>query len=376
MFDPSITRTSPAGSCLLKALQPIAGKWPMHLFIQETDLPPDTPLVKRTKIRLPPKPVFARAILFTLFSTCAYVFSRRTGSSLKISTEGEFPFCDLCYAHFCHRYFLSRHRDAIGGRWLRRTARIFTHAWGAFTERIAFRSARTIVVPSQGLARELESVYPAIVAGKIRLIANPVDTERFARPADFSTAPLREELHIPHDAFVLSFCALGNFERKGLRLVLEALARLHDTAVHLIIVGGTESEIREFATFAEGLALSGRVHFVGLQSDVRPYLWCSDAFVFPSVYEGFALVCLQAAAAGLPLIVTAVNGIEEFMDNGTNGWIVERTRASVEAAIRDAVLSPSRAIGMGRAAQERVQEYRQEIFQARWLELLSTEAGS
>ncbi len=187
----------------------------MHLYVQETDLP-DSQLIEKTRIPLPRRPVFLRAILYTLLATCRYLLSRRRKPGLKISTEGAFPFCDLCYAHFCHRFFLSHHKASIGGGWFRRRARLLTHAWGAFTERIAFRSAATIVVPSHGIAQEIESIYAATVRGKLHVIANPVDTERFSRPPDFPFEALRERLAIPQDSFVLSFCALGNFERKGL----------------------------------------------------------------------------------------------------------------------------------------------------------------
>lgn len=340
----------------------------MHLFINRTDLP-DGALIRKTTIPLPEGPVFARAILYTLFSTGAYALSRRSKPGLRISTEGAFPFCDVCHSQYCHRIFLSRHRSSIAGTSLRRGARILTHCWGALCENLAFRWAKTIVVPSRGIAREIESAYPRLVRGKIRVIPNPVDADSFSRPLDFQAAAVHEKLGIPPDAFVLSFCALGNFERKGLRFVLEALAGLRN--VRLLVIGGSPSEVSEYRGLADRLGVSNSVFFAGLQSDIRPYLWSSRVFVFPSVYEGFALACLQAAAAELPLITTSINGVEEFIVDGVNGWIIERTSASVRAAIEKAALSPGQLPAMGRAARQGVQIYRQERFQARWLELLT-----
>ncbi|MBV9764616.1 MAG: glycosyltransferase family 4 protein, partial [Acidobacteriaceae bacterium] len=369
VFDQNITNTSPAGSCLLRMLEPIAGKCPIHLFVNRTDLP-DTKLLRKTKIPLPKRPVFARAVLFTLFSMCAYAVCGRKKSAIRISTEGAFPFCQIAQAQYCHRFFLSRHASAIAGNWIRRAARILTHSWGAWTERVAFRSARKIVVPSRGLARELESVYPALVREKITVIPSPVDTAAFLRPSDFSGALWREQLGIPENAFVLSFCALGNFERKGLGIVLEALASLRDLSVHLVVIGGTRSEIREYEKVRDRLGISSSVHFAGFQKDIRPYFWSSDAYVFPSIYETFCLACFQAAAAGLPLITTSFSGIEEFIVDGVNGWIVERTSESVAAGIREAALNPERTAAMGRTAQSDVQAYKVDRFQARWMELL------
>ncbi len=97
------------------------------------------------------------------------------------------------------------------------------------------------------------------------------------------------------------------------------------------------------------------------------------AFVFPSVYETFPLVCLQAAAAGLPLITTRLYGVEEFMLDGATGWIVERSSCSIGSAIRSAASDRQRTAQMGREARERVEMYSNDRFRARWSALLEEE---
>jgi glycosyltransferase involved in cell wall biosynthesis len=294
-------------------------------------------------------------MFFTLFSCFAFWLSGLR-PSFSISTEGTFPFCNLCYAHFCHRVFLRNHRNKIGGGALRRTARILNHTWASFTERIAFRFAKTIVTPSQGLARELTTAYPKLVSGKIRVIPNPVDI-----------GPLPGICRSVDDTLRLSFCALGNFERKGLRLILEALALIPDINVHLTVIGGTAGEIRDY----ERPAPANRIRFVGFQSDVRPYLWASDAFVFPSAYEVFPLVCLQAAA-GLPLLVTRLYGVEEFMRDGETGWVIERTAESIAAAIVQAASDRPRLRAMGLQARKQVEPYSETEFRRCWRELIES----
>ena len=353
IFDQNIVRTSPAGSCVQRIVQELAGDIPLHLFSNRTEIVASD-RVRRRRIPLPPGPVFLRSGLFTLFSSIAYWLGgpRR---SFSISTEGTFPFCDVCYAHFCHRVYLREHRAAIGGRRLRRMARILNHAWAAVMERIAFRAAKIIVVPSEGLAREIRSKYRGLVDGKIRVIPNPVEMPSLPCGRGSVGNTLR-----------LSFCALGNFERKGLRLILEALARVPDLDLQLTVVGGTPAEIFEYRV------ADVRVRFVGFQEDVRPYLAASDAFVFPSAYEVFPLVCLQAAAAGLPLLVTRLYGVEEFMRDGETGWIVERTAESIAAAITWGAADRERLRAMGRTARERVMTYNEAAFRRRWRSLIES----
>jgi glycosyltransferase involved in cell wall biosynthesis len=373
VFDPFIVRTNPIGSCTLTMLEALLGKWPIHAFANQTDLPP-APLLKQTRLPLPERPELLRRLLFPLLATCTYLpHSRRR--TIRIATELALPFSQISQTQFCHRYFLRHHRDAIATTWARRLARTLTHVWLSLLEPIAFRYAKRIVVPSNGTARELASTYPAITQGKICVIPNPVDTQWFQREPGFSSAAVYRRFSIPDAAFVLSFCALGGFTRKGLHIVLTALGKLRDLKIHLLVIGGRGGEIREFLAIAKRLRIAENVHFAGFQQDTRPYLWSSHAFIFPSAYETFSLACFQAAAAGLPLIATRFNGLEDFLIHGVNGWFVERNVQSVAAAIGEAAAHPENTLFLGRTAQQQVQAYRSEIFRSRWLAFLDREFG-
>lgn len=340
-------------------------------MVNASDLAP-APLLTQTRIPLPRGPDVLRRLLFPILATFAHLRHDRA-PGVRIATESAFPFPQISQTPFCHRYFLRHHRDAIATTWPRRVSRMLTHCWLAFLEPIAFRRARRIVVSSQGTARELESTYPALTRGKIYVIPNPVDTEYFRRDSGFGAHAIYDDLGIKNPTLILSFGALGGFTRKGLPLVLDALAEIRNPTIHLIVIGGQPSEIREFASVAKRLKLDHSVHFIGLQSDFRPYLWSSDAFILPSAYESLPLVCLQAAAAGLPLISTRINGVEDFLVDGVNGWMVERTAADVASAIRAAAADPARCREMGQAAQALAQSYDTAHFQSRWLELLRDE---
>jgi glycosyltransferase involved in cell wall biosynthesis len=104
-------------------------------------------------------------------------------------------------------------------------------------------------------------------------------------------------------------------ERKGLVLVMETMNGIARSDVKLLVVGGEASSVRDYTRRAVALGIGGQVVFVGRQTQVRPFLWLADAFVFPTAYEAFSLSILEATAAGLPLIVTRVHCVEDFASN-------------------------------------------------------------
>jgi glycosyltransferase involved in cell wall biosynthesis len=200
-------------------------------------------------------------------------------------------------------------------------------------ENFTYPRARQVVVPSQGLARELRAEYPYI-QDKLTVLPNPINLARLQKPAEFDRQAFRHSLGIDENDLVGLFVALGQFERKGLPLVMQALATAGMEPFKLIVVGGEADLIARYREQAEKLSLGSRVKFVGMQSDVRPYLWGSDFFVFPSLYETFSLVTYEAAAAGLPIVVSQLHGVEDLLVDGDNGFLIETTVAGVRDGLQ------------------------------------------
>jgi UDP-glucose:(heptosyl)LPS alpha-1,3-glucosyltransferase len=76
------------------------------------------------------------------------------------------------------------------------------------------------------------------------------------------------------------------------------------------------------------------VHFCGFSAEIERYYAAADIFVYPSHYEAFSLVTLEAAAAGLPLITTRINGSEELVREGENGFFVQPDADDIAAKLR------------------------------------------
>lgn len=163
------------------------------------------------------------------------------------------------------------------------------------------------------------------------------------------------------------FIALGHFERKGLPLVIAAMQDLKNPALKLLIVGGEADLMRTYQNRVNAVGLDSQVRFFGMQTDIRSYLWVSDVFIFPSAYETFSLVSFQAAAAGLPIIVPRIYGLEEFAKDGINSIIIQADHQAVREGIaRFMALSVVDRQEMGRRAQEDVRRFSADNFDAAW----------
>jgi glycosyltransferase involved in cell wall biosynthesis len=93
----------------------------------------------------------------------------------------------------------------------------------------------------------------------------------------------------------------------------------------------------------------------------------ADVFVFPSLFEGFALVILEAMAAGLPVITTPNTAGPDLIENGKEGLIVPAGDAKALRAAMDSLrYDPERARVMGRAAHEKAKEFTWEKYGERW----------
>src|SRR4029077_20340556 len=121
---------------------------------------------------------------------------------------------------------------------------------------------------------------------------------------------------------------------------------------------------RPLRELVDSLRPAGAVHWLGLSKDVGLLYELADAFVLPPSYETFSLVTFEAAASGLPILVTPVNGVRELIDDGRNGFMI--TREPHDIARRLGQLAPDLALRarLGQAA-------RQSTLQFGWARMVS-----
>lgn len=152
-------------------------------------------------------------------------------------------------------------------------------------------------------------------AEKLEVVVNSVDVERF-RPDAAAREEARAELGLAAEDFL--WLAVGRLEpQKDYPNLLQALARLAAREASpgrwQVAVAGQGPLAAELAAESARLGLGGRLRFLGLRRDVPRLLAAADAFVLPSAWEGTPLALLEALAAGLPAVATAVGGNAEVL---------------------------------------------------------------
>ena len=211
-----------------------------------------------------------------------------------------------------HAAWLER-RAALEPRW-KRWMRIFNrkHPEQLALERELFRPQSTgaIIANSQMVKTEIVRHF-AYPAERIHVVPNGVPA--FTIPPD-ARAEVRRELGLDPFDYVALFVGSG-WERKGLRFAIEAMNAANLSGPKLLVAGRGD---------AQSMPRSSRVRLLGPRRDVPRLLAAADVFILPTIYDPFSNACLEALAAGLPVITTRGNGFAEIIEHGVEGEVIER----------------------------------------------------
>jgi glycosyltransferase involved in cell wall biosynthesis len=251
---------------------------------------------------------------------------------------------DVVHAHLFHALVLTaslrrgRHRS------------VATHHHGRYAEfagrpglvrldRWAGRRFDRVVAVSGAVERLLRGAY-GYPASKVARIPNgwagrPREREgRPARPTVVSVANLRRQ--------------------KGHGVLLEAFASVREAVpdARLVLVG--EGELGPaLRARARELGLDGHVEFAGAVLDVWPFLADADVFALASYFEPLGITALEGMAAGLPVVATAVDGLEEVVTPGVTGRLVPvADPAALAHELIELLRDENLRVAMGAAGRE------------------------
>jgi glycosyltransferase involved in cell wall biosynthesis len=146
---------------------------------------------------------------------------------------------------------------------------------------------------------------------------------------------------------------------KGQRMFLEALMSLLSAypRLKLVVAGGSDFEDPAEEAAVKALAAQAPEHVTvtGAMVDSREFLDAMEVLVVPSLWEEpFGLVAVEGMARSLPVVVTRSGGLQEIVEQGVTGFVVEKKAQALRDAVGTLVNDPILRARMGKAGRQRV----------------------
>src|SRR5262249_45368506 len=205
-------------------------------------------------------------------------------------------------------------------------------------DRWSLPRANRVITVSEAFAAQLQRM--GVKPERLRVVHNSVRAEEF-RGASIQAGRISPGI-MPGERVIL---AVGRLSReKGHAVLIRAFSGLlrhdHRLRAKLVLVGDGP-ERRRLQRAAVSFGVEDCVVFTGQVGDVRPYYKAADVLVLPSYTEGSPNVLLEAMAAGLPVVATAVGGVPEIVTDGESALLTppgdsQRMAAAMSALLNDA----------------------------------------
>jgi UDP-glucose:(heptosyl)LPS alpha-1,3-glucosyltransferase len=213
-----------------------------------------------------------------------------------------------------HRAWLDR-RAAMEGPF-QRLSRVLNRKHSAILalEKSLFAEggAGRVIANSKMVQEEIVRCY-GFPAEKIEVVPNGVPVSAFRRD-DESRARTRETLGLKNEDIAVLLAGSG-WERKGLRFAIDAIEK-GGKQLRLLVAGrGSQRKFK-----------SAQVQFLDVVQDMPALYGAADIFLLPTIYDPFSNACLEALAAGLPVVTTRANGFSEIMETGVHGTVLDDPR--------------------------------------------------
>lgn len=222
--------------------------------------------------------------------------------------------------------------DGVHAAWLERRAR-YEPFWRPLLRRfngkhrdlleleqaLFARGGTSLVIANSEMVKaEIRARFP-VPAERIQIIRNGVPSP-VCPPGERDRQ--RQALGLDPFDFVVLFAGSG-WQRKGLRYAIEAINQARLSNPVLLVAGRGQRST---------MPASKRVRYLGPVPAMAPLLAAADLFVLPSLYEPFSNACLEALAAGLPVLTSAANGFSEILTHGIDGEVLPEPSDSAALA--------------------------------------------
>ena len=222
-------------------------------------------------------------------------------------------------------------------------------------QRYGLDRVKAVVAISRQIEQSL--IAGGVSANNVRTVYSGIDLSE--RPLTQDGPAIRRMIGVSNESVLLGTIA-NLFPRKGYEVMLRALPSIARAvpSVQYVIVGSDDHHYADrLKGLAQELKIADRVHIVGFQDPVQPFLASLDLYVHPALMEGFGIAVVEAMAMGKAVVATTTGGLPEVVAQGETGLLVPPGDAESLASTVVSLLSDGvRREQMGRNGKARAQE--------------------
>jgi UDP-glucose:(heptosyl)LPS alpha-1,3-glucosyltransferase len=213
-------------------------------------------------------------------------------------------------------------------------------------EKRTFKNAKVIIANSELVKDQILEYYPEVLKEKIHIVYNGVPIPENV-DKNKAKKSLAQEFNIDSNLPIILFVGSG-FERKGGKEFLRIVSKLKNP-FHAFVVG-KEKRMKSYRELAAKLEITDNVSFTGPRKDVERFYGAADIFLFPTHYEPFSNVMLEAMSYGNIAFTTNQNGAAEILPHA---WVMEAPNDISVAREIDRLITDAKALheGQKRARQ-------------------------
>jgi len=330
----------------------------VHVFTSEWDN-----LDKRVVIQKIPKITnifFIQEMIFLIITSIILKFYK---FDVTLSQATRYFSPDVCEMQFVYKRWSEERKSSKNvGKDLKLKFRELRlrgqDIFSPFMEGFNLRNCKQIIAISDIVKKEIENLYK-ISPDKINIVHSGANLEFFNPKKKKYRNQIFKRHGIDQKNILLIF--VGNpFDRKGLEYVIRALPKVKNKKTNLLVIGRKDvSDMPFYQKLSEELNIAKKIKFIGLTPEVDKYLASSDMFLFPTLYEPFGLVILEAMSSGIPVITSKAAGAAELIENMKDGIILKNTKDYNEIAqkINYLLEDKERMKEMGKRARMRAEKY-------------------
>lgn len=245
---------------------------------------------------------------FALFSAMWIWINKKEIELIVVNGFITYAKSDINCIHFVHSAWVkSKYHPYHERKNLKGIYQLLYNSVNSILERHALKRTKQIIAVSEQVKQELIG-DAGVQHPRISVISNGVDLNEF-----YPRLVNRDDFNLDTNKTYALFAGDLKSSRKNLDTVLHALVEVEN--VEILVLGYTEKS--KYPGLAESLGISDRVHFLGYRKDIAEMMSLADLFIFPSRYEPFSLVILEAMASGLPVITSSRCGAVELLSDNS-----------------------------------------------------------